>query len=117
MLWAAEHAKGGEIFVPKIPSYRITDIAEAIGPGCQHELIGIRPGEKLHEDMLATTELPFTYAVPGLNLLCVRPQYTNRTSRADWESYDGPEFNSALHMSDNVEELVELIQRGVADAN
>lgn len=43
---------GGEIFVPKIPSMRITDLAEAIAPGCKHDYIGIRPGEKLHETMI-----------------------------------------------------------------
>ena len=41
--------RGGEIFVPKIPSMRITDLASAIGPECEQETVGIRPGEKLHE--------------------------------------------------------------------
>ena len=49
VLWALEHAQGGEIFVPKIPSYRITDLATAIGPDCEHSIIGVRPGEKIHE--------------------------------------------------------------------
>ncbi|RKX24315.1 MAG: UDP-N-acetylglucosamine 4,6-dehydratase (inverting) [Candidatus Zixiibacteriota bacterium] len=47
---------GGEIFVPKIPSYRITDVAEAIAPECKINIIGIRPGEKLHEEMVTTTD-------------------------------------------------------------
>ncbi|BCG48881.1 UDP-N-acetylglucosamine 4,6-dehydratase (inverting) [Citrifermentans bremense] len=47
---------GGEIFVPKIPSYRITDIAEAIAPGTSRSIIGIRPGEKLHEEMITSTD-------------------------------------------------------------
>ena len=47
---------GGEIFVPKIPSYNIMDVAEAIGPGCRHEIVGIRPGEKLHEEMITQTD-------------------------------------------------------------
>jgi FlaA1/EpsC-like NDP-sugar epimerase len=47
---------GGEIFVPKIPSYRITDLAEAIAPGCRREIVGIRPGEKLHEEMITETD-------------------------------------------------------------
>jgi UDP-N-acetylglucosamine 4,6-dehydratase/5-epimerase len=47
---------GGEIFVPKIPSYRITDIATAINPDCRHEIVGIRPGEKLHEEMITETD-------------------------------------------------------------
>ena len=52
VLWALENALGGEIFVPKIPSYRILDLAEAIGPECEIEVVGIRPGEKLHEVMI-----------------------------------------------------------------
>ncbi|GBE14655.1 UDP-N-acetylglucosamine 4,6-dehydratase [bacterium BMS3Abin14] len=47
---------GGEIFVPKIPSFRITDLAEAVGPGCRREFVGIRPGEKLHEEMITETD-------------------------------------------------------------
>lgn len=52
VLYAIQNAWGGEIFVPKIPSYRILDVAEAIAPSCKHEIIGIRPGEKLHEEMI-----------------------------------------------------------------
>src|SRR6185369_4532330 len=56
VLLALEKMWGGEIFVPKIPSYRIVDVAEAIGPGCRKELVGIRPGEKLHEEMITATD-------------------------------------------------------------
>jgi UDP-N-acetylglucosamine 4,6-dehydratase len=54
--WALENAKGGEIFVPKIPSYRITDLARAIGPDCEYPLVGIRPGEKIHEEMITASD-------------------------------------------------------------
>lgn len=47
---------GGEIFVPKLPSMKITDLAEAVAPGCRHEVVGIRPGEKLHEIMVPHDE-------------------------------------------------------------
>lgn len=47
---------GGEIFVPRIPSYRITDVAEAIAPDAEHKIVGIRPGEKLHEEMVTSTD-------------------------------------------------------------
>ena len=60
VLRAVEHALGGEIFVPKIPSYRITDIAEAIGPNCEHPVVGIRPGEKIHEEMITDADAPMT---------------------------------------------------------
>lgn len=56
VLWALLEALGGEIFVPKIPSYRITDLANAIGPSCRQKIIGIRPGEKVHEEMITTSD-------------------------------------------------------------
>lgn len=56
VMWALEHAQGGEIFVPKIPSYRITDVAKAIGPDCEHLVTGIRPGEKIHEEMITESD-------------------------------------------------------------
>ncbi len=56
VLYALEHAWGGEIFVPKIPSYRITDVAEAIAPNAEQQIVGIRPGEKLHEEMITETD-------------------------------------------------------------
>ncbi len=56
VLWAIENAEGGEIFVPKIPSYRITDVAQAIGPDCKHPVVGIRPGEKIHEEMITDSD-------------------------------------------------------------
>jgi UDP-N-acetylglucosamine 4,6-dehydratase len=56
VLWALENAEGGELFVPKIPSYRITDVAEAIGPDCEKPVVGIRPGEKIHEEMITASD-------------------------------------------------------------
>jgi UDP-N-acetylglucosamine 4,6-dehydratase len=56
VLWALENALGGELFVPKIPSYRITDVAEAIGPSCKKSITGIRPGEKIHEEMITPSD-------------------------------------------------------------
>ena len=73
VFWALEHALGGEILVPKIPSYRIRDVAEAIGPNCKKEIVGIRPGEKLHEEMItssdssSTVDLGNYYAILGAN--------------------------------------------------
>ncbi len=56
VVWALDHAIGGELLVPKIPSYRITDVAEAIGPSCEKPVIGIRPGEKIHEEMITASD-------------------------------------------------------------
>lgn len=53
---ALSRMKGGEIFVPKIPSMKVTDLAEAIAPGCKHHVIGIRGGEKLHEVLIPEEE-------------------------------------------------------------
>ncbi|MEY2699552.1 MAG: hypothetical protein RIQ52_307 [Pseudomonadota bacterium] len=56
VLWTFRHMLGGEIFVPKIPSYRICDVATAIDPDCHQEVVGIRPGEKIHEEMITASD-------------------------------------------------------------
>lgn len=58
---ALEEAKGGETFISKIPSFKITDLAEAMCPGCVKKEVGIRPGEKLHEVMVTTEDSFTTY--------------------------------------------------------
>ena len=61
VMHALENAWGGELFVPKIPSYRIKDVAYAIGPDCKLRIDGIRPGEKIHEEMITTSDSFTTY--------------------------------------------------------
>lgn len=61
VLHALDEAWGGEVFVPKIPSYKIMDIAKAIGPECEHKVNGIRPGEKIHEEMITSSDSFTTY--------------------------------------------------------
>ncbi|MBA2330890.1 MAG: UDP-N-acetylglucosamine 4,6-dehydratase (inverting) [Flavisolibacter sp.] len=61
VLHALETTWGGELLVPKIPSYRITEVAEAIAPECQKEIIGIRAGEKVHEEMITSSDSFTTY--------------------------------------------------------
>lgn len=56
VMYALKNHIGGEIFIPKIPSYRIVDVAKAIAPSCKLEIVGIRPGEKLHEEMITETD-------------------------------------------------------------
>lgn len=79
VLWSLENAWGGEILVPKIPSYRITDLAQAIGPECEHPVVGVRPGEKIHEEMITssdsfnTVDMGKYYAI-----LPVGAKYTNQ---------------------------------------
>ena len=61
VFYAIEKAWGGEVFVPKIPSYKISDVATAIAPELEHKLVGIRPGEKLHEQMISAEDAVSTY--------------------------------------------------------
>ena len=75
VLWALENALGGEIFVPKIPSYLITDLATAIGPECEQRVVGIRPGEKIHEEMITTSD--------SLNTIDLGPYYAILPTTAD----------------------------------
>lgn len=69
---------GGEIFVPRIPSYRITDLAEAIAPGSPTEVVGIRPGEKLHEEMITETD--------ALNALAFDRHFVILPSQRQWDT-------------------------------
>lgn len=117
VLGALENAVGGEVFVPQINSYTLPTCIKALGVMLNRQpktkLIGLRPGEKLHEDMLAKTELDFTYQVSDINLLQIRPQYTNKLYQ-DFEKYNGPEFNSKLWVKDDINELTELIKKGLS---
>ena len=56
VVFALKNHLGGEIFVPKIPSYKIEDVANAVSPDSKKEIVGIRPGEKLHEEMITETD-------------------------------------------------------------
>jgi len=77
VLYAIENSWGGEIFVPKIPSYKITDVAEAIGPSCEQKIVGIRPGEKIHEEMITETD--------ALNTLDCGKYYVILPATPNWD--------------------------------
>jgi UDP-N-acetylglucosamine 4,6-dehydratase (inverting) len=85
VLWALEHGRGGEIFVPKIPSFRITELAKAIAPNAEHRIVGIRPGEKIHEEMVtssdsfSTVDLGPYYAILSSGDDGVRERYLEAT--------------------------------------
>jgi UDP-N-acetylglucosamine 4,6-dehydratase len=70
VLYALENAWGGELFVPKIPSYRITDVATAVAPNCEQRIVGIRPGEKLHEDLITETDSYNTLEMDYCYVIC-----------------------------------------------
>lgn len=91
VFYALENAIGGEIFVPKIPSYRITDVAEAIAPSCRQEIVGIRPGEKVHEEMITTSDSPNTiesgrYYVIVPNLMGQSLEHTLKDYQAHYQA-------------------------------
>ncbi len=77
VLHALENAFGGEIFVPKIPSYKITDVAAAIAPNIEHKIVGIRPGEKVHEEMITSSD--------SLNTYDLGKYYTILPNTAEWD--------------------------------
>jgi UDP-N-acetylglucosamine 4,6-dehydratase (inverting) len=73
VLFALEHAVGGEVFIPKIPSMRVTDLAEAMAPGLPVDIIGIRPGEKLHEVLITADES--RHAIDAGDVYVVLPEH------------------------------------------
>jgi UDP-N-acetylglucosamine 4,6-dehydratase len=75
VLHALDTAWGGELFVPKIPSYKIMDVAKAIGPDCKYKVVGIRPGEKIHEEMITASDSFTTYDLG--NYYVILPQNPN----------------------------------------
>lgn len=118
VLHALETAWGGELFVPKIPSYRITDVATAIGPECKQEITGIRPGEKIHEEMITSSDSFTTYDLGKYYVIL--PQVPN------WELTDylnhfkaspvekGFSYSSGQNQEwETVESLRELIKQHV----
>jgi UDP-N-acetylglucosamine 4,6-dehydratase len=117
VLWALENARGGEIFVPKIPSYRISDVATAIGPDCEHPVVGIRPGEKVHEEMITasdsfnTVDIGRYYAILASSHEQLRSHYLQGGARpvAEGFSYNSGENSDFL----SVEQLRALIAQHV----
>lgn len=118
VLWAISETRGGEIFVPKIPSYRITDVARAIGPDCQYPVVGIRPGEKIHEEMITTSD---SYSTVDLgNYFAILPSSGDHTVENYAARHGGspvtPEFSYSSGRNDHflsVGEIRALIRQHV----
>jgi len=117
VLWALEHADGGEIFVPKIPSYRITDVATAVDPNCRQDIVGVRPGEKIHEEMITASDslncvdlgryyaiLPATGA-DTLKHYCEAHGATPAPRGFCYNSGDNPDFLSVAQLRELVVEV------------
>ena len=113
VLWALKNAKGGEIF---IPSYKITDVAKAIAPECDIEIIGIRPGEKLHEEMISmsdsinTVDLGKYFAILPSDSKKIKDFYINEKNAISVEK--GFTYNSGTNLDFlSVDDLKELFSK------
>ncbi|MGY5731109.1 UDP-N-acetylglucosamine 4,6-dehydratase (inverting) [Vibrio chemaguriensis] len=119
VMYALENHLGGEIFVPKIPSYKILDIAEAVAPKCETKVVGIRPGEKLHEEMITDTDSLNTidlgkyYAIlPSVSFTYSEEEYMKH-HKADKVPF-GFKYNSGTNTQwESVDKLRELIKEHV----
>jgi UDP-N-acetylglucosamine 4,6-dehydratase/5-epimerase len=111
LVWHAfEDMQGGEIYVKKIPSMRILDIAKAVAPEAEHEIIGIRPGEKIHEPMIGLEDAPHTYKYDSyIKILPAINNWSSDPSRKNNETTVDEQF---MYTSDNNSEgmLVEQLQ-------
>jgi UDP-N-acetylglucosamine 4,6-dehydratase (inverting) len=83
LVWRAfEDMEGGEIYVKKIPSMRLVDIAATVAPGARHEIVGMRPGEKIHEQMIGIEDAPYTYEYDGyFKILPIINNWSNSAAR------------------------------------
>jgi len=119
VMYAIAHHLGGEIFVPKIPSYRIVDVAKAIAPSCRTEVVGIRPGEKLHEEMITETDAMNTidlgkiYVIlPSVSFNLTTGEYTAHHNAQPVPA--GFRYNSGTNTEwETIESLREKILRNV----
>jgi len=120
VLHALRTALGGEIFIPRIPSYRITDVATAIAPEAKQEIVGIRPGEKIHEEMITETDsfqtietswgfiiVPMLYDIPPEKLMVEYANHHNGKPVPSGFSYNSGTNTEWL----SVDQLRELIKK------
>ena len=119
VMYALNNHLGGEIFIPKIPSYRILDIAEAIAPECETNIVGIRPGEKLHEEMITDTDSLNTIDLG--NYYAILPSVSFSNTENDFMSHHkadkvpfGFKYNSGTNSEwETVDSLKYLINKHV----
>ena len=110
VFWALHNGRGGEVLVPKIPSYRILDLAEAVCPTCTKPVVGMRAGEKLHEEMITssdsqnTVDLGNYYAILPADDMRIREEYCKATKAVpvpegfSYSSGNNPHFLSVLEL-------------------
>ncbi|MBW2559312.1 MAG: UDP-N-acetylglucosamine 4,6-dehydratase (inverting) [Deltaproteobacteria bacterium] len=100
--------QGGELFVPKIPSMRITDLAEAIAPGCEHDIVGIRPGEKIHETLIGEDDARHTLETDDMYV--IEPEFHWWTREVHVNSGANPVSESFRYTSDSNNEWLSVEQ-------
>jgi UDP-N-acetylglucosamine 4,6-dehydratase len=111
--------KGGEIFIPKIPSVRVMDLARVIGPGCEHEIIGIRPGEKLHETLVSeddarlTVELEDRFVIQPIHSYWKKHHSTNRPGKVCDDGFRYSSDTNIWWLND--EEILQLVSAVQSD--
>ena len=110
VFWALHNGRGGEVLVPKIPSYRILDLAEAVCPTCTKPVVGMRAGEKLHEEMITssdsqnTVDLGNYYAILPADDMRIREEYCKATKAVpvpegfSYSSGNNPHFLSVIEL-------------------
>jgi UDP-N-acetylglucosamine 4,6-dehydratase len=104
VLHALEHTRGGEVFIPKIPSMRVVDLAEAIAPGAKREVIGIRPGEKLHELLITSDEARHT--VDAGDVYVITPEHPWWSQ--DWHAEGRPLPDGFVYSSETNDEWLDV---------
>lgn len=119
VMYAIEHHLGGEIFIPKIPSYRVLDVAKAVAPECETKIVGVRPGEKIHEEMitdadsLSTIDLGKYYVIlPSVSFVHTEEDFMKHHNASKVPF--GFKYNSGTNTEwETVEGLRELIKEHV----
>lgn len=114
VMHALENAWGGEIFIPKIPSYKIIDVASAIGPNCLQKIIGIRPGEKIHEEMITSSDSFTTYDLGKYYVILPQVPNWNLNDFINYHHAEKVEVGFSYNSNTNseflsIEEIKELV--------
>ena len=124
--WAIKNSIGGEIFVPKIPSYRILDVAKAVAPNSKIKVVGLRPGEKIHEEMITSSDSEYTFdlgpyysIMPSSSLYdeeYLSNQYSNLSvskvpENFSYNSKDNPDFLSVEQLRDLIDKNINVHSR------
>ena len=120
VMYAIGHHLGGEIFIPKIPSYRICDVATAIAPNLKQVEVGIRPGEKLHEEMITVTDAldtidlgKYYVILPSVSFMHSREEFVNHHHAVPvpdgfhYSSDNNTEWETVESMRDKIKEYVD----------